>query len=67
RLGQHCLVRRGILFPHPPTSPDVSPIEPDWHILKTRRRDYQPRPYNLATLEAAILDVWDKITVDEIN
>jgi len=55
------------IFPHPPTSPDVSPIEPDWHILKSRLREYQPRPHNEATLRAAVLDIWDKITCAEID
>jgi hypothetical protein len=27
-----------IIFPHPPTSPDLSPIEPVWHILKKHIR-----------------------------
>jgi hypothetical protein len=55
------------IFPHPPTSPDVSPIECVWHILKTHLHDYQPRPYNEATLRAAIFEVWDKITCQEID
>jgi transposase len=62
-LAQHHIP----IFPHPPTSPDVSPIEPVWHVLKTHLRDYQPRPYNEATLRAAIFDVWDKITCQEID
>lgn len=46
------------VFPHPPTSPNLSPIEPLWHVLKTRLRDFQPRPSNEAQLRAAILEIW---------
>ncbi|KAJ7267846.1 hypothetical protein C8J57DRAFT_980543, partial [Mycena rebaudengoi] len=51
----------------PPTSPDLSPIEPVWHILKTRLRDYQPRPSNEAQLRTAIFEIWDQITRDDIS
>jgi transposase len=68
KITKHWLAKHQIpIFPHPPTSPDVSAIEPVWHILKTHLRDYQPRPYNEATLRAAILDVWAKITCAEID
>ncbi|KAJ7223551.1 hypothetical protein GGX14DRAFT_331121, partial [Mycena pura] len=51
----------------PPTSPDVSAIEPVWHILKTRLRNYQPRPSTEAQLREAILDIWGKITCEETD
>ncbi|KAJ7027565.1 hypothetical protein C8F04DRAFT_926571, partial [Mycena alexandri] len=55
------------IFPHPPISPDVSAIEPVWHILKTHLRDYQPPPSTESQLRDVPLDIWGKITCDEIN
>jgi hypothetical protein len=35
KITQKWLKEHGVhISPHPPTSPDVSPIEPVWHILK---------------------------------
>jgi hypothetical protein len=56
-----------IIFPHPPTSPDLSPIEPVWHILKKHIREFQPQPSLYEQLCNAICEAWDQITVDEIN
>ncbi|KAJ7501295.1 hypothetical protein B0H11DRAFT_2224644 [Mycena galericulata] len=53
--------------PHPATSPDVSPIEPVWPLLKKGLRAYQPRPSTYGQLCAVILDVWSQISTDEID
>jgi hypothetical protein len=56
-----------IIFPHPPTSPDLSPIEPVWHILKKHIREFRPQPSSYEQLCYAIREAWDQITVDEID
>ncbi|KAJ6554345.1 hypothetical protein B0H19DRAFT_850247, partial [Mycena capillaripes] len=62
------LERHGMaIFPHPPTSPDLSPIKPTWHILKTKLRAYNPCPGTYQQLCEAILACWDQITVTEID
>lgn len=51
KITKHWLAKHQIpIFPHLPTSPDVSAIEPVWHILKTYLRDYQPHTYNKTML-----------------
>ncbi|KAJ7191476.1 hypothetical protein GGX14DRAFT_381144, partial [Mycena pura] len=52
---------------HPPSSPDVSPIECIWPLLKTHVRAHLPRPGSYQALCDAIFDAWSKITVDEID
>ncbi|KAE9391475.1 hypothetical protein BT96DRAFT_831980 [Gymnopus androsaceus JB14] len=32
------------LFPHPPSSPDLNPIEPLWDVVKKHIRDLQTQP-----------------------
>jgi len=49
------LVRNGIqTFPHPSTSPDLSPIEPLWHQLKTLIRQWPHPPTSLDELKEAV-------------
>lgn len=42
------------LFPHPPPSPDVSPIEPLWYDLKERIRQLPHRSTSRKTLIEAV-------------
>ena len=52
---------------HPPQSPDLSPIEACWNILKQRVRQ---RYFNWQTLDEfkkVVLEEWDRITLDEIR
>ncbi|KAI5821692.1 hypothetical protein K523DRAFT_257925, partial [Schizophyllum commune Tattone D] len=51
----------------PAESPDISPIEPVWDILKRRLYALLQLPTSVEELRKKILEVWDGITVDEIN
>ncbi|KAJ7508151.1 hypothetical protein B0H11DRAFT_1626942, partial [Mycena galericulata] len=62
-LKEHCVP----IFPHPPFSPDVSPIEPLWQVLKNGIRAYKPRPTSYEALCEAIHAVWDQITIQQID
>lgn len=55
------------MFPHPAKSPDMNPIEPLWSRLKKLIREGPHIPTNLAELEKAALDAWDKITERDID
>jgi transposase len=45
------------VFPHPPNSPDLNPIEPVWHELKALVRAHQLHPTTFEGLKAAIMAV----------
>ena len=55
------------IFPHPASSPDLSPIEPLWKTLKTYIRAHPHLPTNLDGLKAAIHEAWDQITETDID
>jgi transposase len=55
------------IFPHPSSSPDLSPIEPLWHWLKTIIRARSHPPTRLDELKAAVRDAWDQITEEDIE
>ena len=55
------------LFPHPANSPDMSPIEPIWHILKHRLRALPRLPTTQEGLKKTIKKLWDELTVEEID
>lgn len=55
------------LFPHPPSSPDLSPIEPVWNVLKKHLRDRKHHPTSYNELCDAIFEIWDEIDYDEID
>ncbi|ESK88618.1 hypothetical protein Moror_3116 [Moniliophthora roreri MCA 2997] len=55
------------LFPHPPSSPDVNPIEPLWHELKHHLHERQHRPTTMEGLIAVVKEVWEEIPVDIVN
>lgn len=54
-------------FPHPPKSPDVSPIEPCWFLLKRNIQNRSQQPKNVAELKVAAQEAWDAITEEEID
>jgi len=54
-------------IPHPPSSPDVNPIEPLWHTLKDLIQSREHIPTSLDELKTAIREAWDKITVQDID
>lgn len=49
----------------PPNSPDLSPIENIWRILKQRVKRHCPEP--VEELKQAVQEEWDKLTLKEIN
>jgi len=55
------------LLPHPPSSPDVNPAEPVWHLLKDIIRNRPHPPTSIEELKTAVYEAWDSITVDKIN
>jgi hypothetical protein len=54
-------------FLHPSSSPDLSPIEPLWHRLKTLIRGRSHPPISLDELKSAVREAWDQITEWDIH
>ena len=52
---------------HPPSSPDLNPIEPIWLVLKNRVADIPGSSNSLTALWNAIQKAWDEITLEEID
>jgi transposase InsO family protein len=48
-------------FHHSPSSPDVSPIEPVWLVLKEHIHARPIQPTNYLELQQAIFEAWDAI------
>lgn len=68
KRSMRCLAQNGIMvFEHPPSSPDLNPIENLWHILKDRIRDLPHQPTSISELKDAVKAAWDSITLEEIN
>lgn len=59
--------RARVLYGWPPNSPDLSPIEMLWAILKNRLCDVEPQPSNQEELEEALLTLWDDLEQDIID
>ena len=55
------------LFPHPPSSPDLNPIEPVWFELKTLIGRRAHPPTSIHELIQAVHEAWDEIDVETIN
>ncbi|KAF5319866.1 hypothetical protein D9758_018521 [Tetrapyrgos nigripes] len=55
------------LFPHPPSSPDLNPIEPVWHKLKHGVQARPCHPTSVLSLIDAVKEVWEGITVETID
>lgn len=55
-----------VLF-HPPNSPDLTPIEPVWQVLKHALRALQPPPSTLEGLKQVIRDAWEALSIDDIE
>jgi hypothetical protein len=55
------------LFPHPSSSPDISPIEPVWHELKKDIRQLPHPPSTVAQLREAVHTVWDRMDIERIS
>lgn len=55
-----------LLF-HPPSSPDLNPIEPAWHELKTRLRALPHPPNIVDALKHAVQQAWNELLLDDIE
>jgi transposase len=55
------------LFPWPPRSPDLSPIEHVWDLMGRRLTNLHNPPLTLAALRHEIQVGWDSVPQDEIN
>lgn len=54
-------------FPHPPSSPDLNPIEAVWRLLKNRVAENPDSRRGREKLWEATQAAWESITVEEIN
>ena len=52
---------------HPPSSPDLNPIEPLWLLLKNRVADIPGSSNSLDALWAAVQKVWSEIKEEDIR
>ncbi|QRV97872.1 Transposable element Tc1 transposase [Ceratobasidium sp. AG-Ba] len=52
--------------PHPPSSPDLNPIEPLWYIIKKHVAEVPGSGKDLDSLWAAAKKVWDELTDEEV-
>lgn len=55
------------LFLHPPSSPDLNPIEPVWHELKTLIARRPHPPTSVEELKQAVFEEWDALDISDIN
>jgi len=55
------------LFPHPPNSPDLNPIKPLWHDLKTIIHASPHLPTTVPKLIKAVQDAWEKLPILDID
>jgi len=54
------------LLPWPPSSPDISPIEAVWRVIKRRITHRQPCPTTVPELPTIIQEEWDNFSPNEI-
>ena len=52
---------------HPPSSPDLNPIENCWWLLKAKISKLSKRPTNLVSLWEAVQTAWGESTIEESN
>ncbi|KAL5480898.1 hypothetical protein ACEPAI_9839 [Sanghuangporus weigelae] len=68
RATKKCLQDNNIpQFPHPPTSPDVNPIELVWFDWKNNIRARQTPIETKEELKRAAQEAWDALTIEQIN
>ncbi|KAF7964799.1 hypothetical protein HWV62_2878 [Athelia sp. TMB] len=53
--------------PHPAASPDMNPIEPVWHVLKTLIRNRPRIPTSLEELKTAAKEAWAQVSEADID
>ena len=56
-----------VLMPHPPSSPDMNPIEKCWRRIKQRLHRRKHQPTNIDEIKAAVTEEWDIIPQEWIN
>lgn len=57
-----------VLYNWPANSPDLSPIEMVWSIMKNKLMAYENQPKNQEELESLLVDIWEnQITYELIN
>lgn len=54
-------------FPQPANSPDLSPIEPVWHTLKSRICALLHTPTTLDQLKQAVRNAWEGLMAEDIS
>lgn len=52
---------------HPPSSPDLNPIENLWSIVKYKVAQRNPRATNLEQLYEQVQEAWEKIPMEVVN
>lgn len=55
------------IISHPPSSPDLNPIEACWNMVKGRLRKRRRHATSIDELWRDIQREWDAITIEEIN
>ena len=55
------------MFPHPPSSPDINPIEPVWHKLKKIIQALPHPPTTIPKLIKAVHTAWDALEILDID
>ena len=55
------------LFPHPPSSPDLNPIESVWFLLKNSIQQRSHTPTSITELKEAVLQAWEEISVEDVS
>ena len=56
-----------LLLYHPPSSPDLNPIEPVWHELKKVLHALPHPPTSVDELCHAVRDAWDSLPISDID
>ena len=68
KLMQKWFLSAGIpLLYHPPSSPDLNPIEPVWHELKKVLHALPYPPTSVDKLCHAVRDAWDSLPISDID